>query len=70
MFLPQKKRHRASQQEYRQQHQDQIKEYNRKYFEKRKRKLDEINRKILKSNPTYIDVEEISRPVIVDKRTR
>ena len=28
--------------------------------------------KILKSNPipTYIDVEEISRPIIVDKRTR
>ena len=49
-----------------------LKEYNRKYFENRKRKLDEINMKILKSNPfpTYIDVEEISRPIIVDKRTK
>ena len=55
----QKKRHRASQQEYRLRHHEQIREYNRKYFEDRKRKLDEINMKILKSNPipTYIDVE-------------
>ena len=71
-YEQQKKRHRASQQAYRLQHQEQIREYNRKYFDDRKRKLDEINIKILKSNPipTYIDVEEISRPIIVDKRTR
>ena len=62
-YEQQKKRHRASQQAYRLQHQEQIREYNRKYFENRKLKLDEINRKILKSNPTYIDVEEISRPI-------
>ena len=71
-YEQQKKRHRASQKAYRLQHQDQIKKYNKKYFENRKRKLDEINMKILKSNPipTYIDVEEISRPIIVDKRTK
>jgi hypothetical protein len=71
-YEQQKKRHRASQQEYRLQHQEQIREYNKKYFENRKQKLDEINMKILKSNPipTYIDVEEISRPVKVDKRTK
>jgi hypothetical protein len=71
-YEQQKKKHRASQQAYRLQHQEQIKEYNRKYFEDRKRKLDEINMKILKSNPipTYIDVEEISRPVKIDKRTK
>ncbi len=58
-------RHRASQQAYRQQHQEQRKEYNRKHLENRKQK-------ILKSNPisTVIDVEEISRPVKVDKGTK
>ena len=71
-YEQQKKRHSISQQAYRLQHQEQIREYNRKYFEDRKRKLDEINRKIFKSNPipTYIDVEEISKPIIVDKRSR
>jgi hypothetical protein len=71
-YEQQKKRHRASQQAYRLQNQEQIKKYNKNYFENRKRKLDEINMKILKSNPipTYIDVEEISRPIIVDKRTK
>ena len=48
-YEQQKKRHRASQQAYRLQHQEQIKEYNKKYFENRKRKLEEINRKIFKS---------------------
>ena len=67
-----KKKHRASQQAYRLQHQEQIKEYNKKYFEERKRKLDEINKKILKSNPipTDINIAEISRPVKIDKRTK
>ena len=71
-YEQQKKRHRASQQAYRLQHQEQIKEYNRRYFENRKQKLNEINMKILKSNPipTVINVEEISRPVKVDKRTK
>ena len=71
-YEQQKKRHRASQQAYRLQHQEQIKEYNKKYFEDRKRKLDEINMKIFKSNPipTNIDVEEISRPIKIDKRTK
>ena len=71
-YEQQKTRHRASQQAYRLQHQEQIKNYNKEYLENRKRKLDEINMKILKSNPipTYIDVEEISKPVIVDKRTK
>ena len=71
-YEQQKKRHRASQQAYRLQHQEQIKEYNRKYFENRKRKLNEINMKIIKSNPipTVVNVEEISRPVKVDKRTK
>jgi hypothetical protein len=71
-YEQQTKRHRASQQEYRLQHQAQIREYNRKYFEDRKRKLDEINPKILNSNPvpTFIDVEEISRPIKIDKRTK
>ena len=67
-----KKKHRASQQAYRLQHQEQIKEYNKKYFEERKRKLDEINKKILKFNPipTDINIAEISRPVKIDKRTK
>ena len=69
-YEQQKKKHRASQQAYRLQHQEQIREYNKKYFENRKRKLDEINMKIFKSNPTYIDVEEISRPIKIDKRTK
>ena len=71
-YEQQKQRHRASQQAYRQQHQEQIKEYNKKYFDNRKRILNEINSKIFKSNPepTFIDVEEISRPMIVDKRTK
>jgi len=71
-YEQQKKRHRASQQAYRLQHQEQIKEYNRRYFENRKQKLNEINMKILKSNPipTVINVEEISRPIKVDKRTK
>ena len=29
-----------------------------------------LNMKIFKSNPTYIDVEEISRPIKIDKRTK
>jgi hypothetical protein len=68
----QKKRHRTSQQAYRLQHQEQIKKCNNKYFDNGKRKLDEINMEILKSNPipTYLDVEEISRPMIVDKCTK
>jgi len=67
-----KKKHRASQKTYRQQHQEQIREYNKKYFEEKKRKLDEINKKIFKSNPipTNIDIEEILRPVKIDKRTK
>ena len=71
-YEQQKKKHRASQQAYRLQHQEQIKKYNKNYFENRKRRLDEINMKILKSNPTpiYIDVEEISRPLKIDKRTK
>ena len=47
-YEQQKKRHRASQQEYRLQHQEQIREYNKKYFENRKQRLDEINMKIIK----------------------
>ena len=71
-YEQQKKRHRASQQAYRLQHQEQIREYNRKYFENKKQKFNDINMKILKSNPipTYIDVEEISRPIKIDKRTK
>ena len=67
-----KKKHRASQKTYRQQHQEQIKEYNRKYFEERKRKLEEINKKIFKSNPipTHLDFEEILRPVVINKRAK
>ena len=51
-------------------HQEKIRAYTRKYFEDRKRKLDEINMKTLKSNPipTFVDAEEISRPVKMDKR--
>jgi hypothetical protein len=49
-YEQQKKRHRASHQAYRLQNQEQIKKYNKKYFENRKRKLNEYF-KILKSDP-------------------
>ena len=38
-YEEQKKRHKASQQAYRIQNQEQIKKYDNKYFENRKRKL-------------------------------
>lgn len=71
-YEQQKKKHRALQQAYRQQHQEKIKEYNKKYFDDRRRKLNEINMKLLKANPkpTEVNVEEISQPIIIDKRTK
>jgi hypothetical protein len=71
-YEQQKKRHRASQKAYRLQYQEQIKKYDNHKIENRERKLDEINMETLKSNPipTYIDVEEISRPIIVYKHTK
>ena len=68
----QKIKHRASQQAYRTQHQEQIRDYNKRYFEERKKKLNEINEKLLKpaSIPTQINIPEIIQPEKIDKRTR
>jgi len=71
-YEQQKQKHRASQQAYRTSHQEQIKQYNKKYFEEKKKKLNEINEKLLKptSIPTQINIPEIIQPEKIDKRTR
>jgi hypothetical protein len=47
-----------------------IREYDRKYFEDKKRKLDEGNMKILRSNPMLREMEKTSRPIRIDELTK
>ena len=72
-YEQQKEKHKASQQTYRNSHQEQIKQYNKSYFENIKHKRDAINKKLMKGSappPAPISVAEINKPPKIDKRTR
>jgi hypothetical protein len=67
----QKEKHRESQAKYRQNKADEIKVYNQKYQELKRTKLNEINTKLFKEpTPTPINIQELTQPPNVDKRTR
>lgn len=67
----QKQKHNEAQAKYRASKAEEIKVYNQKYHEEKRTKLKEINKKLLKEpTPTLINIQEITEPPKVDKRTR
>ena len=73
MFLErmeqQRIKHNLIQKRYRANKAEQIREYNKKYYETKRQKLTSIKSKIRKE-PININVEEITQPPIIDRRTR
>jgi len=67
----QKQKHNEAQAKYRASKAEEIKVYNQKYHEEKRTKLKEIRNKLLKEpTPTPINIQQITEPPKVDKRTR
>jgi hypothetical protein len=69
----QKQKHLEAQAKYRASKKEEIKIYNKKYHEQKQAQLKEINKKLSKEpkpEPTPINIQELTQPPIVDKRTR
>ena len=67
----QKQKHLEAQAKYRASKKEEIKVYNKKYHEQKQAQLKEINKKLLKEpTPTPINIQELTQPPKVDKRTR
>jgi len=67
----QKQKHLEAQAKYRASKKEEIKVYNKKYHEQKQAQLKEINKKLLKEpTPTPINIQELTQPPNVDKRTR
>jgi len=62
-------KHNRNQKRYRENNADYVKEYNKRYYETIRQKLDTIRKKI-RREPINIDVEEITAVPVIDRRTR